>query len=133
MPITKDKLISTFIATDDCTFDADLAFCSNSLWAFIGENVSDNIYNNRIVVAGGNNNGLELWRALYVKHEGGADQVQLGGIGNLHSFPKCDKVDALQFGVGTWQEMKDMYGTGISDVHPRSMCCLLYTSDAADE
>ena len=57
-----------------------------------------------------------------MKHEGGADQVQLGGIGNLHRFPQCDKADALQFGVGKWQEMKDMYGAGISDVHLRSMC-----------
>ena len=120
-PITKDKLIFTFIATDDCNFDVDLAFCSNSLWTFIGENVVDTIYNTRSVLAGGCKNGLELWRALYVKHEGGADQVELGGINNLHNFPQCDKVESLQFWIGKWQETKDMYGAGITDVHLRSM------------
>ena len=72
-------------------------------------------------MAGGNNNGLELWRALFVKHKGGADQVQLGGINNLHNFPQCDRVDALQSWVGKWNETKDTYGSGISDVHLKSM------------
>ena len=64
---------------------------------------------------------MELWRALFVKHEGGADQVELGGIGSLHSFPQCDKMESLQLWVGKWQEMKDTFGGGISDVHLKSM------------
>ena len=103
------------------SFDVDFAWVSNALWTFIGEHVVDSVYNNRSVLAGGGENGLELWRALYVKHEGGADQVELGGIGSLHSFPQCDKVESLQHWIGKWQEMKDTYGTGISDVHLKSM------------
>ena len=81
----------------------------------------DTVYNNRAVLAGGHTNGLELWRALFIKHEGGADQVELGGMGSLHNFPKCDKPENLQFWVGKWSEVKDMYGSGISDAHLKSM------------
>ena len=56
-----------------------------------------------------------------MKHEGGADQVELGGMGSLHSFPQCDQIDSLQCWVGKWCEMKDAYGSGISDMHLRSM------------
>ena len=83
--------------------------------------MADSIYNNRNVLAGGHNNGLELWRSLFVKHEGGADQVELGGMESLHTFPKCDKVESLQFWIGKWNEVKEAYGSGISDAHLRSM------------
>ena len=72
-------------------------------------------------MAGGNENGIELWRAYFVKHEGGADQVELGGIGSLHSFPQCDKVENPQHWIGKWIEVKDTYGAGVSDLHLRSM------------
>ena len=56
-----------------------------------------------------------------MKHEGGADQVELGGMGSLHSFPQCDKVENLQLYVGKWQEVKDAFGGGISEPHLRTM------------
>ena len=37
-------------------------------------------------MAGGTENGVELGRAHFVKHEGGAAQVELGGVGSLHCF-----------------------------------------------
>ena len=120
-PITKDNLKLGFLKTEQYTIDIDFAWTATTLWTFIGEHVVDSLYNIRNVLAGGHNNGLELWRALFVKHEGGADQVELSGMGSLHSFPPCEKVDQLQFWVGKWQEMKDMYGAGISDAHLRSM------------
>ena len=119
--IPKNTLKRGYLNGDGYTFDVDFAWVSNALWTFIGEHVVDSVYNNRSVLSGGGENGLELWRALFVKHEGGADQVELGGIGSLHSFPQCDKVESLQHWVGKWQEMKDTYGTGISDVHLKSM------------
>ena len=120
-PVTKDNLKLGFLKTEQYTIDIDFAWTATTLWTFIGEHVVDSLYNIRNVLAGGHNNGLELWRALFVKHEGGADQVELSGMGSLHSFPPCEKVDQLQFWVGKWQEMKDMYGAGISDAHLRSM------------
>jgi hypothetical protein len=56
-----------------------------------------------------------------MKHEGGSVQVELGGMGSLHGFPQCDKLENLQHWVGKWQEVKDMYGMGISEPHLKSM------------
>ena len=120
-PISMDKLRTCDIVGDSATIEIDFKWISNTLWTFIGEHVNDTLYNNRSVLAGGGSNGVELWRALYMKHEGGALQVELGGIGNLHSFPQCDKIDDLQFWIGKWEEQRNMYGAGISDVHLRSM------------
>ena len=120
-PIARDLLKNNWLMADGAAIDVDFAWCSNTLWTFIGEHVADSIYNNRNVLAGGHNNGLELWRSLFVKHEGGADQVELGGMESLHTFPKCDKVESLQFWIGKWNEVKEAYGSGISDAHLRSM------------
>ena len=98
----------------------DFAWVTNVLWTFIGRNIIDTMYGNRSAVASGPDNGIELWRAYYVKHEGGADQVELGGIDSLHTFPQCQKVEDLGFWVGKWIEMKDTYGHGMSDIHLRS-------------
>lgn len=120
-PITRDLLKFSYINADGYTADVDFGWCASALWTLIGKHVIDSVYNNRNVLAGGHNNGLELWRAFFVKHEGGADQVELGGMGSLHSFPQCDNMESLQFWVGKWTEMKDAYGVGISDNHLRSM------------
>ena len=120
-PISKDMLKMGNMFADGYSFTVDFAWVSNAIWTFVGEHVVDSVYTSRNVLAGGGDNGLELWRALYVRHEGGADQVEIGGMETLHSFPKCDKMEALQFWVGKWQETKDMYGAGISDGHLRSM------------
>ena len=98
----------------------DFAWISNVLWTFIGRNVSDTLYGNRSAMASGPDNGIELWRSYYVKHEGGADQVELGGIDSLHSFPQCTKVEDLGFWIGKWIEVKDQYGQCMSDIHLRS-------------
>ena len=120
-PIGKESLVLNYLTGEGYTFDIDFKWVANSLWTFIGKHLVDTIYVNRGILSGGNNNGLELWRALFIKHEGGADQVELGGMGNLHSFPPCDKPENLQLWIGKWQEMKDLYGAGISDAHLKSM------------
>ena len=120
-PISKTHLVTRSFTVDDCTFEVDLSWASNALWTFIGEHVIDTVYNNRGLLCGGGENGLELWRALFLKHEGGADQVELGGMGSLHKFPVCEKVDDLQLYVGKWTEMKDSFGQGISEPHLKSM------------
>ena len=120
-PIGKNHLMTKSFNADGFSFDVDLAWASNALWTFVGEHVVDTVYNNRGILSGGGDNGLELWRALFMKHEGGADQVELGGMGSLHSFPQCDKVENLQLWIGKWQEMKDAFGGGISEPHLKSM------------
>ena len=98
----------------------DFAWVTNVLWTFLGKHIVDSMYGHRSAVASGPDNGVELWRAYFVKHEGGADQVELGGIDSLHTFPQCQKVEDLGFWLGKWIEMKDQYGQGMSDVHLRS-------------
>ena len=120
-PIDQIRLQMGYLTGDSYTFDVDFAWAANQIWTFVGENVVDTVYTNRSVLAGGTANGLELWRALYVKHEGGAVQVEIGGMTSLHSFPQCDKIESLQLWVGKWQETKDLYGAGISDAHLRTM------------
>ena len=120
-PIIRDALRTGVLNGNGYTFDVDFRWIANALWTFIGKHLVDSIYSNRSILSGGGNNGLELWRSLFIKHEGGADQVELGGMGSLHSFPQCDKVENLQLWVGKWQEMKDLYGAGISDTHLKTM------------
>ena len=120
-PIHRANLVMRSFNIEGCSFEVDLAWASNQVWTFVGEHVVDTIYTNRGILSGGGENGLELWRALFLKHEGGATQVELGGMGSLHSFPQCDKPENLQIYIGKWQEMKDTYGGGISDQHLKSM------------
>ena len=112
---------TAFIYTDDCDVQVNFRWVNNVLWTFIGKHISDVMYTNRSIMTGGAENGIELWRAYYTKHEGGADQVELGGIGSLHSFPQCDKAENLQHWIGKWVEVKDLYGAGVSDLHLKSM------------
>ena len=71
------------------------------LWTYIGDNVTDLIHSRRIqLTLGDEHNGLELWRALYVKHKGGAEQMTLAGMGSFLSFPKCSSMDGIQNHVG---------------------------------
>ena len=121
IPINKNSLVLRTFNVDGRTYEVDLAWASNAIWTFVGEHVVDTVYTNRGILCGGGENGLELWRGLFMKHEGGAVQVELGGMGSLHGFPQCDKPENLQLWVGKWQEMKDMFGTGISDIHLKSM------------
>ena len=66
-------------------------------------------------------NGFELWRALYMEHEGGAEQVTLGGMSNLHSFPQCPRIDDLQHWLGQWQMTRQKYGADLPEMHLKQM------------
>ena len=119
---TSSQTLAYIHTNNNLSVQVDFRWVSSVLWTFIGKHVSDTLYDNRSTMTGGNdNNGVELWRAYFTKHEGGADQVELGGIGSLHTFPQCDKVEHLQHWIGKWTEVKDSYGQGVSDLHLRSM------------
>jgi hypothetical protein len=98
-PFTKDNLKLGFLKTEQYTIDIDFAWTATTLWTFIGEHVVDSLYNIRNVLAGGHNNGLELWRALFVKHEGGADQVELSGMWSLYNFPHVESRSIATLGM----------------------------------
>ena len=120
IPIPMSAQTLTYLFTTERQVQVDFAWISNVLWTFMGKNVSDTLYGNRSAMASGPDNGIELWRAYFVKHEGGADQVELGGIDSFHTFPQCTKVEELGFWIGKWIEVKEQYGKGMSDVHLRS-------------
>ena len=70
----------------------------------MGRNVTDSVHGRRLTLTQNQeDNGIELRRALFVENEGGAEQVQLGGMNALHAFPKCPGVSDLQHWVGQWQ------------------------------
>ena len=67
----------------------DLTWISQHLWALIVGNSSAGVQSQATALAGGEEyNGLELWRRLYINHEGGAEQVVLAGITNFTPFSK---------------------------------------------
>ena len=79
----------------------DWKWISVKLWTFIGDHVTDLIHSRRIQLTLGDEfNGLELWRALYVKHKGGAEQMTLAGMGSFLNFPKCTSMEAIESHVG---------------------------------
>lgn len=119
--IPKSSRVVSTLFTAEGNIQVDFRWASNALWTFIGKHVTDTIYTNRSTLCGGGENGIELWRALYVKHEGGADQVEIGGIGSLHTFPQCDMIEHLQHLIDKWQETEDLYDAGLTDPHLKSM------------
>ena len=66
-------------------------------------------------------NGIELWRALFIENEGGAEQVQLGGMNSLHSFPPCPGPSDLQHWIGQWQICRQKFGHDLPEIHLRQM------------
>ena len=78
-------------------------------------------------------NGFELWRALYVENEGGAEQVALGGMSNLHAFPKCPRVDDLQHWLGQWQMTRQKYGADLPEMHLKQMFLNMLPDSVAEK
>ena len=106
--IGRELLRTINILGDGYVLDIDFRWVSNALWTFIGKHLVDSIYSNRNTLSGGGNHGFELWRSLFIQHEGGADQVELGEMRSLRIFPQCDRVDNLQLWIGNWQEIKSL-------------------------
>ena len=100
----------------------DLHWIAKHLWSFIGRNVTDVVHGRRLTLTQNQeDNGVELWRALFVENEGGAEQVQLGGMNSLHAFPQCPSVGDLQHWVGQWQITRQRFGNDLPEIHLRQM------------
>ena len=92
------------------------------LWSFLRNNVNDKVHERSLELTFNQaGNGLELWRALFVENEGGAEQVQLGGMTSLHSFPQCPSAADMQHYIGQWQITRQKFGAGLPDIHLRQM------------
>ena len=100
----------------------DYKWISQHLWVFVGKNIDNDLHGRRMALTQNDaDNGFELWRALYVENEGGAEQVALGGMSNLHAFPKCPRVDDLQHWLGQWQMTRQKYGADLPEIHLKQM------------
>ena len=77
VPLTKARL-QTIAGIDDAPMD--MVKVSQLLWAFLGNHcLKNSIYERRLqLTSGEDNNGFELWRALFQENEGGAEQVIMG-------------------------------------------------------
>ena len=78
-------------------------------------------------------NGLELLRALFVENEGGAEQVELGGMSNLHSCPPCSSTNDMLHYIGEWNKTRMQHGQGLPDMHLRQMFLNMLPEKVASE
>ena len=100
----------------------DFRWLSQHLWVFIGKNINDDLHGRRLALTQNDaDNGFELWRALFIENEGGAEQVALGGMSNLHAFPQCPRVEDLQHWLGQWQMTRQKFGAGLPEAHLKQM------------
>ena len=98
--------------------EVDYKWLSQHLWVFIGKNIDNDLHGRRLALTQHEaDNGFELWRTLYVENEEGAEQVQLGGMSNLHYVPQCPKIDDLQHWLGQWQTTRQTYWADLPEIH----------------
>ena len=121
-PIWKHSLGQSTVGDSSRSSAVDFQWITSHLWTFIGKHVTEVVYSRRMTLTNGEeDHGMELWRALFVENEGGAEQVIVGGMNNLHSFPRCDRPENLQTYIGYWQQTRMQYGQGLPDGHLRTM------------
>ena len=79
--------LRSMTTVDGCPMD--MVFISTQLWGFLGNHcLGDAVFSRRLQLVGGEGcNGLELWRYLFIRHKGGAAQVQLVDRAAFHDFP----------------------------------------------
>ena len=111
--LTFQKL-SSISTVDGATLD--LPVISRQLWCFLGPRLGDSLYSRRVQLAGGEDqNGLELWRKLFMEFEGGAETVALSGLRRFHGFPRCPSKEKLSTYLGHWQELRNRHGSLVPD------------------
>ena len=96
----------------------DFHWLSQHLWVFIGNHINNDLHGRRLsLTQNEQDNGFELWRSLFIENEGGAEQVALGGMSTLHSFPQCPRIEDLQHWLGQWQICRHKYGSDLPEIH----------------
>ena len=100
----------------------DMRWIAQHLWTFIGKNVNDSVHERRLTLTQNEeDNGIELWRSLFIENEGGSEQVELGGMASLHAFPQCPSMTDLQHWIGQWQITRLKFGRDLPESHLRQM------------
>ena len=134
IPISISQLGTSTIGDDHNPINVDFHWIANHLWTFIGKQISDTMYHSRTTLTNGeDNNGVELWRALYIQNEGGADQAEVGGMNDFHTFPQCTDVANLQTWIGQWIQVRNQFGAGIPESHLKTMFMNILPQKVQDE
>ena len=72
------------------SMQVDLPWIARALWTFMSSNMTREYNRGLMAYVGGEElNGIELWRRLFWKNQGGARKVELVEMKALHRFPKC--------------------------------------------
>ena len=100
----------------------DLLWAAQHLWSLIGSNITNTVHMRRLrLTMNEEDNGLELWRMLSLEKEGGAEQVKIAGMNDLHSFPQCPSAADVVHYTGQWNITRMKHGNDLPDAHLRQM------------
>ena len=100
----------------------DLKWAAQHLWSFIRSNITDTVHIRCLTLTmNEDDNGLELWRMLFLENEGGAEQVEIAGMTDLHSFPSCPSAADVLHYTDPWNITRMKHGNDLPDAHLRQM------------
>ena len=100
----------------------DLRWASQHLWSFIRSNITNTVHMRCLTLTmNEDDNGFELWRMLFLENEGGAEQVEIAGMNDLHAFPQCPSASDVLHYTGQWNITRMKYGNDLPDQHLRQM------------
>ena len=80
----------------DALTNTDPVCLSRDLWAFLSTELTGAVYPRRTALAWGGGeggNGFELWRKLFLQHEGGSALDRVQGVRGCHAFPQCKSIE----------------------------------------
>ena len=112
----------------------DLSWISKALRTFIVASMTLTFQRTCAQLIGGEEmNGIELWRVLFFKNQGGAEQVKLVDRAAFHAFPKCHHPDNIPQYLGLWERLRREHGQNLPEEHLKPMLLnFLPESTAAD-
>ena len=121
----REKSPLTFARLATCNLpglNVDLSWISRALYTFMSSNMTKEFNRGLMAYVGGEElNGLELWRRLYWKNQGGSRKVEVGEMRALHKFPKCTDPSQLLAYLGQFQNLLASRGSGLPREHKAIM------------
>ena len=118
MPLPWSRLNSTNIHG----LNVDIPWISRALWTAMVSNMTRTFRRSCAQLIGGEEtNGIELWRYLFFKNQGGAEQVQLVDKAAFHAFPKCENPEHIPQFLGLWEKLRRAHGQTLPEEHLKPM------------
>ena len=111
MPVTQERLTKW---NKIGNVDVDMSYIPNVLDSILATVFTDSMNSIKTTWTDANN-GIDLWRYLFHRFQGGAECVQLHGLQNLLKFRPCPKPELVMTYVGSWVRLRDSYGKNLSE------------------